>query len=311
MNDDYTYELLDRAYESDDLDEVTELIEQILEISPDNPEALLLKSDLIEDDEERLPILEQAIKEARRYLEEEGLSGDGILEDTVGLAYLGLLQRAAFTFFALERDDRSLELVEEILHYDHEDRAMAKTLYYRILLEQEEWERALEETAEETARGLGWAYTEMIASFMLSEINEKNGKSEKKGEKSGANLEKLNKMLWNTVKMAPNVPFYMLGYIPDPVDESELEEDDFHFGLLFENVWSSSREMLNWFSKAVILFGLLSGRFGEESGDMEEILAALGGTSDYEELMRSLADAPEDDTTILDALAAGGYPTKF
>jgi len=305
MNDEHVYELLDRAYESDDFDEVAEIIEQVLEISPDNPEALLLKSDLIEDDEERLPILEQALKEARRYLEEEGLSGDDILEDTVGLAYLGLLQRAAFTLFSLERDDHSLELVEEILRYDHEDRAMAKTLYYRILLEQEEWGRALEEVTQETVRGLGWAYTEMVASFMLSET------TGKKGDKSGANLEKLNKMLWDTVKMAPNVPFYMLGYIPDPVDESELEEDDFHFALLFENVWSASREMLNWFSKAVILFGLLSGRFGDESGDMEEILAALGGTSDYEELMRSLADAPEDDAAILDALAAGCYPTKF
>jgi len=304
MNDDHVYELLDRAYESDDIDEVTELIEQVLEISPDNPEALLLKSDLIDDDEERLPILEQALKEARLYLEEEGLSGDDILEDTVGLAYLGLLQRAAFTLFALERDDRSLELVEEILRYDHEDRAMAKTLYYRILLEREEWERVLEETMQESVRGLGWAYAGMIASFMLSEIDEKSAKSD-------IALKNLNKMLWDAIKMGPNVPFYMLGYIPDPVDDSELEEDDFHFGLLFENVWSASREMLNWFSKAVILFGLLSGRFGGESGDMEEILGALGGASDYEELTQSLEGASEDDEAILAALAAGNYPAKF
>jgi len=302
MNNDYIYELLDRAYESDDAGEITELVERVLELSPDNPEALLLKSDLVEDDEERLLILERALKEARRYLEDEGLSGDGILEDTVGLTYLGLLQRAAFTFFALERDDRSLELVEELLRYDHEDKAMAKTLYYRILLEREEWGRVLEETMKETSRDLGWAYARVIASFMLSGVED---------EKNGANLEKLNKMLWAAVRMAPNVPFYMLGYIPDPVDESELEEDDFHFGLLFENLWSVSLEMLNWFSKAVILFGLLSGRFGEESGDMEEILLSLGGALDYEELARSLADAPEDDETILNALTAGNYPKKF
>ena len=302
MNNDDIYELLERAYESDDPGEVAELVERVLEFSPDNPEALLLKSDLIEDDEERLPILERALKESKRCLEEEGLSGNDILEDTVGLTYLGLLQRAAFTFFTLERDDRSLELVEELLRYDHEDKAMAKTLYYRILLEREEWSRVLEDTMKETARGLGWAYAKVIASFMLSDVT---------SEKNGASLEKLNKMLWATMRMAPNVPFYMLGYIPDPVDESELEEDDFHFGLLFEDVWSISREMLNWFSKAVILFGLLSGRFGEESGDMEEILAALGGTSDYEELTLSLAGASEDDKTILDALAAGNYPTKL
>jgi hypothetical protein len=103
----------------------------------------------------------------------------------------------------------------------------------------------------------------------------------------------------------------MLGYIPDPVDESEPEEDGFHFSLLFEDVWSISREMLNWFSKAAILFGLLSGRFGDESGDMEEILDSLDGTSDYEELTRKLAGTPEDDKTILDVLTAGNYPTKL
>jgi len=111
------------------------------------------------------------------------------------------------------------------------------------------------------------------------------------------------------VRLSPNVPFYMLGYIPDPVDESE--EDDYHFALLFEDVWSVSRELLNWFSKAVIVFGLLSGRFGEENGDMEEILNALNGVSDYEELTRSLAGASEDDETILKALADGNYPKKL
>ena len=299
---DDVYEILDRAYESDDEDEVAELVERALLLAPDNPEVLLLKADLIEDDEERLSILERALEEVKRYCEEEELSGGDILEDEMGLIYLGLLQRAAFTFFALERDDRALELVEELLSYDHEDQAAAKALYYRILLEREVWSRVLEETMKETTRGLGWAYARMIASFMLS-----GGKGEKKDE----GLKKLNKMLWDAVRMAPNVPFYMLGYIPDPIDDSETEEDNFHFGLLFEDVLSVSRELLNWFSKAAILFGLLSGRFGEESKDMEEILTTLNGASDYEELTRSLAGAHDDDETFIDALAAGDYPTKF
>ncbi len=295
MNNNDIYEILNRAYESEDFDEITELVEQALKLEPDNPEALLFLADLTEEDEERLPILERALDGAREVLQENNLSGDDILEEDMGLVYLGLLQRAAFTLFSLEQDERSMELVEELLSYDHEDQAMAKTLFYRILLEREEWSRVLEETMKDKVRNLGWAYARTIAAFMSS-------------QNDGKGLESLNKLLWDAVRMAPNVPFYMLGYIPDPVDESE--DEDFHFSLLFEGIWPVSRELLNWFSKATILFGLLSGRFGRESGDMQEILAALDGSRDYEQLTRLLADSEFDDKSILDALSSGNYPSK-
>ena len=285
------YEILDRAYESEDFDEIAELVGKALELEPDNPEALLLSADLSDDDEERLGILEKALDGARRYLEEEGLSGDSILEDEVGLVYLGILQRMAYTLFSLEEDERALLLVEELLRYDQEDQELAKTLYYRILLEQSEWARVLEETMRDGERNLGWAYSRMIATFMLSKD---------KG------VESVNKMLWDAVRMAPNVPFYMLGYIPDPIDESE--DEDFHFSLLYEGVWSLSRELLNWFSKGTILFGLFSGRFGKESDDMQEILSALNGGGDYEELSGKLSGGSHEDGAILEILSKGNYP---
>ena len=152
----------------------------------------------------------------------------------------------------------------------------------------------------DTVRTLGWAYSRMIATFMLSkDRNAANG-----------SLSNVNRMLWDAVRMAPNAPFYMLGYIPDPVDESEAEGEDFHFSMLFESVWSVSRELLNWFSKATILFGLLSGRFGRESDDMEEILASLGGAEDYEALKRNLVGKADDDKAILDALSSGPWPSR-
>ena len=302
MGDGEIYDLLNRAYESEDADEVAKLVERALALEPDNPEALLLKADLTEEDEERLPFLERALEGTRRYIQDEGLTDEDFLEDETGLVHLALLQRAAYTLFSLEEDDRSLELVEELLRYDHEDLAMAKTLYYRILLEQEEWARALEETMCEPSRGLGWAYARIVATFMLAGGKGKVKEArEKAREKNGKNL---NKMLWDAVRMAPNVPFYMLGYMPDPVDESE--DENFHFSLLFEDVLSVSRDLLNWFSKGTILFGLLTGRFGEESDDMREILATLGGAADYKELASHLEDA--SDVTVLDALAAGNHP---
>ncbi|MDR3265354.1 MAG: hypothetical protein LBT15_05015, partial [Synergistaceae bacterium] len=227
-----------------------------------------------------------------QYFGEEGISGDDILEDDMGVVYLALLQRLAYLFFFTERDDDALSMVEEFLSCGNEDRESMKDLYYCILLDREEWSRVLEETMKDMERTLGWAYARMIATFMLSK------------DKKGVNVEK---MLWDAVRMAPNVPFYMMGYIPDPVDESEAESDDYHFSVLFENVWSASRDLLNWFSRATILFGLLSGRFGKEKDDMGEILDALGGSADYEDLGRRLPD-DADDRTILAVLAEGGYP---
>jgi tetratricopeptide (TPR) repeat protein len=288
------YEILGRAYESEDEDEIGELADRVLALDPDNPEGLLFKADLTEDEEERLRLLERAREELERYFQAEGISDADIVEDDAGFVYIAILQRIAYTLFSLEEDDRALETVEELLRCDPEDQALTKTLYYRIYLEREDWTRVLGETMKETKRGLGWAYARLTAAFMLSP----GGKG---------NLEKVNKMLWEAVRMAPSVPFYMLGYLPDPVDGSEEEEDAFHFGVLYEGVWEISRDLLNWFSKATILFGLLTGRFGGESGDMREILDALGGTADYEELTRRLADA--DDDAVLRALAEGNYPS--
>ncbi|MDR2527899.1 MAG: hypothetical protein LBD04_02630 [Synergistaceae bacterium] len=294
MGDDAIYDLLNRAYELEDADEVLELVERALALAPDNPEALLLKADLTEEDEDRLPLLERALESTRRYIQDEDVADENLLEDETGLTHLALLQRAAYTLFSLEDDDRSLELVEELLRYDHEDLAMAKPLYYRILLERKEWARTLEETMRESVRGLGWAYARIAATFMLA-----GGR--RKVEKNGKNL---NKMLWDAVRMAPNVPFYMLGYMPEPLNDSE--DEDFHFAILFEDVWTTSRELLNWFSKGTILFGLLTGRFGDESDDMREILATLGGAADYKELTSHLENA--SDTAALDTLTAGNYP---
>jgi tetratricopeptide (TPR) repeat protein len=304
MNRDDVYELLDKAYDSEDVDEVADLVERALELEPDNPEALMFKADLLEDDEERLFVLERAMEEAKRYFLEEELSDEDILEDEIGLVYLGLLQRTAYTLFSLGEDERSLALVEELLGYDQADLAMGKILYYRILLEREEWARVLEATLQETTRNLAWAYARVIATFMLSDGKKdvKNGKNSKEAK----NDKSLNRMLWDAVRMAPNVPFYMLGYLPDPIDETE--DENFHFAILFEDIWSVSRNLLNWFSKGTILFGLSTGRFGQEAESMKEILGALDGSADYEDLTLRMRGV-SDDEKVLEALTAGGYPS--
>ena len=189
----------------------------------------------------------------------------------------------------MEDDERSFEIVQELMRHDLDDQGSIRSLYYRILIEKRDWSLILRETMQDGDRQLGWAYARLAACFMLTEEGEDGT-----GEAAA--------MFWDALSMAPNVPFYMLGYFPDPVDDSEEEEEDFHFSLLFSDVWSSSHDLLNWFSRGVILFGLLSGRFGEEADDMLEILRSLGGGEEYDKMEALLDD--QDDGSLIETLAA-------
>ena len=280
--------LLDRAYESEDAEEVEALVARALEIEPDNPEALLLRADLTDDDEERLSILQGALEAVEAVLKEEGVEEEAYEENPLGTVYLALMQRAAFTLYGVGDDERAMELIERLLRHDLDDNGAVRSLHYRILIEQNAWQLILSKTMQDEDHQLGWAYARLCAAFMLAP----------KGAERGTAA----RMFWEALTMSPNVPFYMLGYLAEPADDSETEEEDFNFASLYADVWSTSRDLLNWFSRGVILFGLLSGRFGEESGDMLEILTSLGGRQEYEAMCKLPMEG--DDVAVIETLAA-------
>ncbi len=290
-------ELLDLAYNSDNDDEVLKLVNQALELEPDNPEALLLLSDFTEDVDERLSILLSTLENVHGALENLNVPHELYNEHELGIVYLALLQRAAFTLFEIGDDEQAMEITERLLHYNIDDDGAVKSLYYRILIERSDWERIISETEDDENHELGWAYARLAAAFMSDKYKNKS-----------------EKYFYEALMMSPNTPFYMLGYFPAPVDENDdAELNDFNFAVLYADVWALSRELLNWFSRHVILFGLITGRFKkfiddtDQSAEMLEILKSLGGGEDYNKMKKFMKFNDlntKNDVEVIEAMAA-------
>ena len=281
-------ELLDLAYNAEDDAEISELVDKALELEPDNPEALLLLSDITEDADERLSILLSTLDNLHDVLHDLNIPHELYNEHELGVVYLALMQRAAFTLFEVGDDEQAMEFCERLLKYNLDDDGAIKSLYYRILIERQEWQRILDESLNDDNHELGWAYARVAAAFMLKDL------------KSAA------KYFWEALMMSPNAPFYMLGYLSEPVDEDNTQElNDFNFAVLYADVWALSRDLLNWFSRNVILFGLLSGRFAGQEREMSEILKSLKGDKDYSKLKNIIKIRrinPKNDVELIEAI---------
>ena len=187
---------------------------------------------------------------------------------------------AALTSRAAQEDEEAQENNGEL-----------KSLWYRIMLELEEWQRVLAETMRDEERNLAWAYSRLVSAYMLAPDKERV-----KGVCAN--------MFWDALILAPDVPFYMLGYLPEP-DETDGEEaqENFDFAVMYYDTISVSEEFLRWFTRGVILFGLLSQRFDEKEREyLLDVLDTLGGYEEYERMSSIILES--DDAAIIEMLAA-------
>ena len=104
--------------------------------------------------------------------------------------------------------------------------------------------------------------------------------------------------------LAPDVPFYLLGYFQEPDDNaSDRSHEEFDFALLFYDALSVSEDFFNWFTRGTILFGLLSGRFEEREREyLLDVLDTLGGYEEYERMSGMIVEG--DDEAVIEMLAA-------
>ena len=282
--------LLSMAWNTNSTARTLAIANQILEIDPENPEALILKADNMENHDERAEILLHAASSLNN-------PGSYNPDDRDLLAFV-INQRLAYAFYAMNKYDKSFEYCEAALKFANENQddpdtennlREMKDLYYRILIERHEWQKILTETMRDEEHSLAWAYSRLIAAWMIAPG---------KAQSVCAN------MFWDALMFGPDVPFYVLGYLEEPDDDcGPVEQEEFDFALMYYDAFSISDDFFNWFSRGAILFGLLSNRFdAKEREYMLDVIDTLGGYDEYEKMSKVLVEA--DDAAIIEALAA-------
>ncbi len=288
-------QLLNMAWNSTNDKHTVSLARQVLEISPDNTDALLLIADNTENHEERIKIIKHAIdtlNKNEKYDDDEKL-----------LFLLTLNYRLSYTYFAEKKLDEALFYSEESLKIiaDSDDSDVlenyedVKALYYRILIERKEWKRILADTMKDEIHGLSWAYARLIAAWFTA---------------PGMSKSVCSNMFWDALILSPDVPFYMLGYLEEPDgDADESTQEDFDFALMYYDALSISEDFMNWFTRGVILFGLLTGRFDEREREyVLDVIDTLGGYEEYEKMSSILVEG--DDRAVIEMLAANKCLSK-
>ena len=243
-------------------------------------EELLEQSDRTEDGAERIKLLSHA----KKLLEDE--KTDEREDFTYSVSF-----RLACAYFMQGKYQEARFECEASLIYakligDAEDIDSLNVLYYRILIELEDWKKILALTMNDETHGLAWGYSRLIAAWMMTD---------------GKNRALCASMFWDALILSPDVPFYMLGYYEEPEDEDE--HSDFEFALMYMDAVGISEELQRWFTRGVILFGLLTNRFdGLEREYMLDVLDSLGGYEEYEKMSGMLIEG--DDQAVIEALAA-------
>ncbi|MBQ7193130.1 MAG: hypothetical protein IJR98_02005 [Synergistaceae bacterium] len=283
--------LINKAWYTDDKKKASELARQILEISPENTEALLILADNFDenDDSAREELLLRTLKSID---DENNNYSDEVKESF----YISVHFRLAYTFFSLRKFNETLSSCQEVfrllevsenndlIEFDIEDDL--KALQYRSLIELERWHEILSMTMKDETHGLAWAYSRLIAAWKTAPAEQV--------------LALCASMFWDALMIAPNVPFYILGYYEEPDDD---ESEDFVFSVLFSGIMSISEKFYHWFTRGTILFGLLTNRFdGKEREYLLDVLDSLGGYEEYEKMNSLVLEA--DDNSVIELLAA-------
>ena len=277
------------AYDTDSTARVIAISNQILELDPDNPEALILKADRIKGEEKKIELLLSALDSLNKPENANYKDRDlFLLEVNEGLALMYFVRNKFHESFTYASEAMNILNDHEDLRDEIDGDGYFRSVYYRVMIELHEWQKILAESMRDEERNTAWAYSRLIAAYMLAPEH----------GRVYAN------MFWDMLRISPDMPFYMLGIYEEPDDDADSEEaEDFNFALMFYDTLDISEKFKNWFQRGVILFGLLTNRFDESEHDyMIDALDASGGYEEYEKMSRIIVEG--DDEAVIEMLAA-------
>lgn len=282
-------QLLEMAWNTKSKARTLAIVNQILELAPNYVDALVMKADNTENAEERSKLLLQALKALE--------NPENFSPDEEDVLHFVVNQRLALTFFYSNSFQESLVHCKSALSYAQDDddpdlaagKAAMKSLHYRLLIELQAWQDILAETLRDDEHTLSWGYSRLVAAWMLAPEDK---------------TRICAPIFWDVLMMGPDVPFYMLGYFPEPEDgDGGKSRSEFDFALLYYDALSVSEDFFKWFSRGTILFGLLSNRFNEREREyMLDVIETLGGWDEYEKMSSMIVEG--DDEAVIEMLAA-------
>jgi tetratricopeptide (TPR) repeat protein len=287
---------LEEAYETDDDRTCEALARNVLSVSPDNPEALLLLAEVFQGDEKEYQERLRHVLGVLRRPEGAwlGLLSEGCLPEWLKAASL---QRLAFSLLGGEDSSEeelseALALSEELVEIDPEGQTLGRLLRYGALLRLGRYREALKETMTDRTDSPERAYTKALASFRLS------------GPCSEA-----YQAVCSAIRLDPDLPFLMTGIWELDDEPSEENDRTNAMALVFGPLLEQDEQTAAWFNTPILLFGFLTDRLPEEMAQMIEPQLEEAGMGDMLKIAQGQLEAllqqgTEQDPDRIDDLAA-------
>lgn len=248
-------ELLESLFDEEDMEVRESVVNDILQIDPDNPVAKYLKWESLDDEDamENLGLLREAVDTMRPAVE----NASEEMDEGMYATYVAMLSDLSSSLYFKGEKDAALDIAQEFMDLDKDGFIIGRVVYYAALIENAEYAKAVEAADSDMYETPMSEYCRAIALF----------------EQEGAS-EDASDALLQAISLDPDMVFFITGLWT--FDEEDLEQDDesgyiedmmIQVSVLME-LWSASEERLAFLSAVVFAFGYLTGRV-TESEDMQ------------------------------------------